>query len=155
MTRAESCLDNMIKSVEKGTVTVATLKFLEEHSDQYLKLGEIHQTTQKVSISVEDSFSLRRRELDAFLTLRKHVECFIHFSDKFTSGISVINLFSAIAIVIQIILILYIPYFVHLYFKQKETLNRLPRKFSPPSSRKPARQFGHAMQILFHRYSFL
>ncbi|CAB4005504.1 Hypothetical predicted protein, partial [Paramuricea clavata] len=85
MTRAESCLDNLIKSVEKGTVTVATLKFLEEHSDQYLKLGEIHKTTQKVSISIEDSFSQRRRELEAFLTLRKHVECFIYFSDKFTS----------------------------------------------------------------------
>jgi hypothetical protein len=95
MTRAESCLDNLIKSVEKGTVTVATLKFLEEHSDQYFKLVEIHKMTQKVSISIEDSFSQRRRELQAFLTLRKHVECFTYFSDKFTSGISVINLFSA------------------------------------------------------------
>ena len=87
MTRAESCLDNLIKSVEKGTVTVATLKFLEEHSDQYLKLGEIHQTNQKVSILIKDSFSRRCRELEAFLKLKDHLECFIHFSNIFTSGI--------------------------------------------------------------------
>jgi formyltetrahydrofolate hydrolase len=94
MTRAEYCLDNLINSVEKGNVTVSTLKFLEEHCNQYLKLGEIHKTTLKVSNSIKDSFSQRLCELKAFFTLKDHLECFIHFSEKFTSGIPVINLFS-------------------------------------------------------------
>jgi hypothetical protein len=94
MARAESCLDNLIKSVEKGEVTVATLMVLEKHASQFLKLGEIYQTNQNVSLSVKISFSQRRSEMEAFLRLRDHLECFIHFSDKFTSGILVINLVS-------------------------------------------------------------
>ena len=94
MASAESCLDNLIKSVENGEVTVATLKVLEKHASQFLKLGEIHQMNQNVSISAKNSLSQRLSELKAFLRLRDHLECFIHFSDKFTSGILVINLVS-------------------------------------------------------------
>lgn len=86
---AESFLDNLIKSVENGKVPVATLKVLKKHSSQLLKLGEIHQTSQKGSISIKDSFSRRLSELEAFLMLKDHLKCFIHFSNIFTSGISV------------------------------------------------------------------
>ncbi|CAB4012403.1 Hypothetical predicted protein [Paramuricea clavata] len=91
MARAESCLDNLIKSVENGNVTVGTLKVLEKHSNQFLKLGEIHQMNRKVSVSVKNYFSQRLRELKEFFTLRDHLECFIRFNDKFTSGISLTN----------------------------------------------------------------
>ena len=87
MASAESCLDNLIKSVENGEVTVATLKVLEKHSSQFLKLGEIHQMNRKVSISIRNSFSQRLREMKEFFALRDHLECFLHFSDKFISGI--------------------------------------------------------------------
>ena len=89
---AESFLDNLIKSVENGTVTVVTLNVLKEHSEQFLGLVEIHQTNQKVSIevSVKDFLSQRCSELDAFLTLQDHMVCFIGFSRIFTSGMSVL-----------------------------------------------------------------
>jgi hypothetical protein len=90
---AEAFLDNLIKSVENGKVKVGTLKVLEEHSSQFLKLGEIHQMNINVSFSIKDSFSQRRSELEAFIRLRDHLKCFIYFSDNFTSGIPVINLF--------------------------------------------------------------
>ena len=86
MARAESCLYNLISSVENGTVTVATLKLLQEHSSQFLMLGELHQTNKNNSTSIRDSFSSRRSELKAFLTLRDHLDCFTHFSTMFTLG---------------------------------------------------------------------
>ncbi len=86
MASAESCLYNLIRSVENGTVTVATLKFLEEHSSQFLKLGEIHQPNRKHATSIKDSFSWRLSELKAFFTLKDHLECFIHFSNVFSLG---------------------------------------------------------------------
>ncbi len=93
MATAELCLDNLINSVEKGTVTVATLKLLEEHSTQFLRLGEIHQKNQNVAISIKDSFSRRRSELKAFITLKDQLTCLNYFSSIFTSGISIIILF--------------------------------------------------------------
>jgi hypothetical protein len=72
--------------VENGTVTVATLDYLVEHTTQFLKLGEVHQTNQQVSISIKDSFLLRRSELKAFLKLRDDLGCFINFSTVFISG---------------------------------------------------------------------
>ncbi len=88
----ESCLDYLINSVENGTVTVATLEFLGQYSSQFLKLGEVHQTNENVSVSIKDSFSRRRSELKAFLTLRDHLECFIHFSNNLNPGMSVIDI---------------------------------------------------------------
>ena len=90
MTMAESCLYSLIKSVEDGTVTVSTLKLLKQHSKQYFKLGEIHQANQDVARNVELYFSQRIYELDAFFKLRDQLECFIGFSNVFSSGISTI-----------------------------------------------------------------
>ena len=89
----ESFLDNLIHSVVNGTVTVSTLDVLKNHSEQFLKLSEIHQTNQKASskVSIKDSFSKRCCELDAFLTLRDHLACFIGFCTTFTSGMSVMR----------------------------------------------------------------
>ncbi len=87
---AESCLYSLIKSVEDGTVTVSTLKLLKQHSKQYFKLGEIHQTNQDVARNVELYYSQRNNEMDAFFKLRDQLECFIGFSNVFSSGISTI-----------------------------------------------------------------
>lgn len=87
--RADSFLDNLINSVENGTVTIATLELLEKHENQFLKLGEIHQKNKNIQISIKNSFRQRRSEKKAFFTLRGDVECFINFSISFTSGISV------------------------------------------------------------------
>ena len=83
---AESFLDTLINSVENGTVTIATLQLLEKHSSQFLKLGEIHQKNKKVPVPVKDSYLQRRSEKKAFFTLRDNLECFINFSNIFTSG---------------------------------------------------------------------
>lgn len=83
---AESFLDTLINSVENGTVTIATFQLLEKHSSQFLKLGEIHQKNKKVSLSVKDSYLQRRSEKKAFFTLRDNLECFINFSNIFTTG---------------------------------------------------------------------
>ena len=86
MVRAETFLTSLIKSVEERTVTVATLKLLEEKFDQFIKLGEIWQMNQNHEISIQVSFSERLSELKAFFAYKDDLECFIHFSNIFTSG---------------------------------------------------------------------
>ena len=87
MARAESFLDSLIKSVEDGTVTVARLKLLQEHDDQFLKLGDIRQWNKKVSVSIKEQFRRRISEQKRFFALREQLKCFIDFSNIFTSGI--------------------------------------------------------------------
>ena len=87
ITRAEKCLTDLINSVEKGTVRVATLNLLDKHRNQFLKLGEIHQTNKKVETpSINVSFSQRLSELEAFLAFKDNLDCFIHFCNIFPSG---------------------------------------------------------------------
>ena len=88
--RAESFLDNLIRSVENGTVTIGTLKLLEEHANQFLKLGEIHQMNKKVPVLIARYFQQRRSEKDAFFEVRDQLKCFINFSNIFNSGMSII-----------------------------------------------------------------
>ena len=97
MIMAEKRFTGLINSVEDGTVKVATLKLLKEHFEQYLNLGEICQTNQKVETSIELSLSLSQRlfELKAFLELKDRLECFIHFCNDFSSGILIIVLFQS------------------------------------------------------------
>ena len=90
MARAESFLENLINSVENGTVTIATLELLEKHEKQFLKLGEIHQKNRNVSTSITKTFRQRLSEKRAFFTLKDNLECFISFSSIFTSGIPII-----------------------------------------------------------------
>jgi hypothetical protein len=88
--RAESCLYNLINSVEDRTVTVATLKLLKEYSKQYHKLAEMHQgslnSPRNVGISTAHFLSLRHCEMKAFFTLRDRLECFVGFSKDFKLG---------------------------------------------------------------------
>ena len=91
---AESFLDNLINSVENGTVTIATLILLEEHADQFLKLGELHQNNKKVPISIKNNFRQRCSEKKAFLTVKSQLQCFINFSNIFNSGISMGSIIS-------------------------------------------------------------
>ena len=93
MIMAETCFTGLINSVEDGTVKVATLKLLKEHSEQYLKLCKICQTDEKVETPIKASLSQRLCELDAFLELKDHLECFIRFCNDFSSGILIIILF--------------------------------------------------------------
>ena len=86
MTMAESCLMSLKRSVEDGTVTVATLQLLNQYSKQYFKLGEVLQKNQNSASNVELNFSLRMFELNAFLKLKKQLECFIGFSNLLSSG---------------------------------------------------------------------
>jgi hypothetical protein len=85
---------SLINSVEDGSVTVATLQLLEKHSRQYFKLGEIHQKNQNSARIVEFDFSQRMHELNAFLKLKKQLECFMGFSNLLPSGKSGIFEFS-------------------------------------------------------------
>ena len=80
---AESFLDNLINSVESGIVTVATLNLLQEHADQFLKLGEIHQNNKKVSVSIKETFSRRLSEKASFFALRDQLKSFIDLSNIF------------------------------------------------------------------------
>lgn len=82
---AESRLENLINSVEDGTVAVATLKLLQEHSKQYLKLSELYQ---KNSHRSSQMLTKRLSELDAFLTVKDQLEYFISLSSKFNTGTS-------------------------------------------------------------------
>lgn len=93
MARAETFLDSLIKSVVNGTVTIATLELLEEHADQFLKLGEIHHTNKNVSISIHNSFQQRRSERKAFFSLKNQLQCFIDLSNKFMSGMIIYHKF--------------------------------------------------------------
>lgn len=88
--RAESFLDNLIRSVENGTVTIGTLKLLEEHANQFLKLGAIHQMNKKVPVLIGNYFQRRRSEKKAFFELRDQLKCFIDLSNIFNSGMSTI-----------------------------------------------------------------
>ena len=87
MATAESFLDNLLRSVEDSTVTVATLRLLQEHADQFLKLGGIHQKNQNVPMSIKESFQQRITEQKSFFALQEKLKCFIDFSNIFTSGI--------------------------------------------------------------------
>ena len=80
---AESFLDNLINSVENPIVTVATLNLLEEHADQFLKLGEIHQNSQKVSVSIKETFPRRLSEKASFFALQDQLKSFINLSNVF------------------------------------------------------------------------
>ena len=94
MSMAESRVMSLIDSVKNGTVTVETLQLLNQHSKQYFKLVEIHQKNQNSARNVAFDFSQRKLELDAFLKLRKQVECFIGFSNLLPSGKSGAFIFS-------------------------------------------------------------
>ena len=85
---AESLLDDVIKSVKDGSVTVATLRQLKQHTSQFLKLCEVQQTSQTggQNESVEKYFCQRVSELDAFFTLEGQLKCFITFCNNLTSG---------------------------------------------------------------------
>ena len=86
MIRAENYLTDLINSVEEGTVKVATLKLLEKHLNQFLKLDEICQKHRKVATSIKDSFSRRISEMEAFLAWIDHLKCFTNFSNIFATG---------------------------------------------------------------------
>ena len=90
MARAESFLDEVIKSVENGTVTIATLELLEEHSDQFLKLGEIHQKNMKVPVLIRNYFLQRCSEKKAFFSVKNQLQCFINLSNNFSPGMTII-----------------------------------------------------------------
>ena len=87
MATAESFLDSLLRSVEDSTVTVATLRLLQEHADQFLKLGGMHQENQNVPASIKPSFQQRITEQKSFFALEEKLKCFIDFSNIFTSGI--------------------------------------------------------------------
>ena len=96
--------------MENGTVTVDMINLLMKHSTQFLKLGEIHQTNQHVPVSIRESLSLRRSELEAFLKLREDMACFLNFSTIFTLGMSIVmldficmNLFASCKYVLQVV----------------------------------------------------
>ena len=82
LTMAETCLENLIKSVEDGTVAVATLKLLQKHSKQYLKLCELHQ---KKSCSVQ-MLTKRQSELNAFFIVKDQLEYFMSLISIFDTG---------------------------------------------------------------------
>ena len=79
---AETCLENLIKSVEDGTVAVATLKLLQKHSKQYLKLCELHQ---KNGRNVQ-MLNKRLSEMNVFFTVKDQLEYFISLISIFTTG---------------------------------------------------------------------
>ena len=94
MARAESFLDSLLRSVENNdddkisrTVTVATIRLLQEHADQFLKLGGTHQKNQNVPVSIKESFQQRIIEQKGFFALEEKLKCFIDFTNIFTSGI--------------------------------------------------------------------
>ena len=91
ITMAETCLDKLIDSVEKGTVTVASLKLVEKNDKQFFKLVEMYLKNQNGSessekVSVQVSFKQRMSERDAFLKIRDQLEYFIALSSIFSSG---------------------------------------------------------------------
>jgi hypothetical protein len=75
-----------MNSVKDGSVTVATLQLLKEHSEQYYKLGKIYQKNQSGAKDFRYDFSQRKDELDAFVKLKNQLECFIGLISKFRSG---------------------------------------------------------------------
>lgn len=87
--RAESCFENLMKSITNGEVTVAELELLKEHPENLSKLCEVYQINVKADPSPE--YCLRRRlsELAAFYTLKDHVETFVNLTNVFNSGMFV------------------------------------------------------------------
>ena len=77
---------SVIKSVNDGSVTVATLQLLKQYSERYFKLGYIHQKNENSARDVKDDLLQRAAELDAFFELRNQLECFIELSDLLPSG---------------------------------------------------------------------
>ena len=87
---AESCLYNLINSVENGTVTVETFRLVEENVKQFLKLAEVHRKNQNgrrpSEMSTQAYFKQRRSERNAFYTARDQLKCFVVFSGIFLKG---------------------------------------------------------------------
>ena len=86
MDSAESCLDNLVSSVNDGTVIVATLTLLDKKSDQFLKVDEVYQVNKKCGTPTKYRFLQRISEMKAFLTFKNSLRHFIGFSNIFTSG---------------------------------------------------------------------
>ncbi|XP_028416584.1 E3 ubiquitin-protein ligase rnf213-alpha-like [Dendronephthya gigantea] len=76
---AVSCVENVVNSVNDGTVTAATLKVLREHSKQFLELCEVHQTNQSGSqhVPMRTTFETRLSELREFHNLNGQLKCFL------------------------------------------------------------------------------
>ena len=92
--QAQSCIGNVIKSVQDGIVTVRTLRILEKHSGQFLNLASIQDMSQNStkkgpqnkSASTRDIFQQRLDELKAFFQLKDELKNLLNLMDIFTSG---------------------------------------------------------------------
>ena len=98
MSRAESRLEHLVKSVFDRTITVETLELLDEHSHQFLvlakiiqKFAEILEEGQVMSISV--AFKQRRDELHAFLSEKTMLNTFMNICESFKSGLFILLVF--------------------------------------------------------------
>ena len=94
MIKVESCVENLILSIQNGSVPVSTLEILETYSTQFLKLGEIFQENKrrvggdvKVNqIPIEKSFKQRTDELKLFQVQSKQFSYFTDICDVFDSS---------------------------------------------------------------------
>ena len=94
MIKVESCVENLILSIQNGSLPVSTLEILETHSTQFLKLGKIFQENKrrvggdvKVNqIPIEKSFKQRTDELKLFQAQREQFSYFTDICDVFDSS---------------------------------------------------------------------
>ena len=89
LTTAESRVENLVHSVQNGSVTVATLKMLEKHQNQFISLGEIFQKQSKAesaSAAIKVSFGDRIGELTVFRNQKTQLDYFIGICEAFPAS---------------------------------------------------------------------
>ena len=89
MASAESRIEDLVHSVQNGSVTVATMEVLEKHQNQFISLGEIFQKQSKAessSAAIKVSFGDRIGELRVFRLQKTQLDYFIGICEAFTSS---------------------------------------------------------------------
>ena len=109
MSKAVSCLELLVNSVQDRSIAVGTLELLASYSKQFLVLGEIIQKSHETSsdiyqrIPINDAFDQCLEELAAFLKEKEILKRFLDFCEHFKTGwckllVQVVRLSCSIAI---------------------------------------------------------
>ena len=92
MSKAVSCLELLVNSVQDRSIAVGTLELLASYSKQFLVLGEIIQKSHETSsdiyqrIPINDAFDQCLEELAAFLKEKEILKRFLDFCEHFKTG---------------------------------------------------------------------
>ena len=91
MSTAETSVQNLVDTVQNGSITVAIFEILEQYSAQFVTLGKICQENRNLTKTNEqtpiaESFAHRTQEIKEFKNHRERLNSLIGICDSFVSG---------------------------------------------------------------------